>query len=71
MSNPLGTIWEKMFPPASKRTQEVEEEIDFLRQIEERRERQLATVSSSLVSRAKELEKMVEEMKETRRGQND
>lgn len=70
MSNPLGRIWEMMFPPASKRTQKVEEEIDFLRQIEEKREQQLATVSSSLVSRAKELERMVAEIKETRRGQN-
>ncbi len=71
MYNPLERIWSMMFPPASKKTQEVDKQIDFLRQIEERREQALATVSSSLVSRAKELERMVEEIKETRRGRND
>lgn len=58
------------FGTSNKKIQSVNEQIDFLREIEERRERALATVSSSLVSRANELNKMVEEIKETRRGQN-
>lgn len=70
MSNPLERIWSMIFPPASKRTQKVDEEIDFLRQLEERRERMLASASSSLVSRVEELNKIVEEIKETRRGKN-
>lgn len=54
------------FPAASKKTQKVDEQIGFLREIEERREKALASVSNSLISRAKELEKMVEEIKEIR-----
>lgn len=54
------------FPAASKKTQEVDKQIDFLREIEQRREQKLATASSSLVSRVEELNRMVEEIKETR-----
>ena len=58
------------FPRASKKTQMVDKEIDYIRSMEAKREQQLVTVSSSLLSRAKELERMVEEIKETRRGRN-
>lgn len=59
-----------IFPAASRRTQKVDEEIDLLRRIEQSREEHLTTVSDSLVRRARELNKMVDEIKETRRGQN-
>jgi hypothetical protein len=66
MANPLKGIFDMFFPAASKKTQEVDKQIDFLREIEERRERQLASASSSLVSRVEELNRMVEEIKGTR-----
>jgi len=66
MANPLKGILDMFFPAASKKTQEVDKQIDFLREIEQRREQKLATASSSLVSRVEELNRMVEEIKETR-----
>lgn len=70
MPNLTERIYNMFFPAASKKARKVDAQIDFLREIEERRERALETVSSSLISRVKELEKMVEEIKETRRGSN-
>jgi hypothetical protein len=71
MHSPVERIFNMFFPRANKKTQMVDKEIDYIRSMEAKREQQLATVSSSLLSRAKELERMVQEIKETRRGRND
>lgn len=59
-----------IFRGDSAKTKAMKEEISHLERRDQERERTLSSMSVSIIARAKELDRMVEEMKEVRRGSN-